>query len=197
MTRLFRYGLVALSGVLVLLILLFACVHVSQFLQAIAPARYLGELPREKVKPVFERLSGKNLPEETVGLRGLLEEGMDPAIVVKFETNADGITHILQTFGGERVPRHTMPAQEVTRFIEQKHSRAYTLLLYWQQQVADPFFDGDFDGLVQVLESTRHVVVIDDDAGRVYVFIEKDGRKMLKDTPPGAGHRTTTQENAE
>jgi len=57
------------------------------------------ELPTRLIRPAFKHIMNMDLPPNVNGLRALFRGGRQQMILVKFETDSDGIAYILNTLG--------------------------------------------------------------------------------------------------
>jgi len=77
-----------------------------------APIR---EIPPGKASRIFTMVAGHELPRRKEDLRAVLWDTMDPAIFVRFRSDADGTAYIIRTFGGADAKPVMLDAEALRR----------------------------------------------------------------------------------
>jgi hypothetical protein len=134
------------------------------------------ELPAKEIRPELRQFGGLELPRKAEGLRAILSHCRAPRIFVKFETDSEGIEHVLKTFGGPGVKSEALDAndlKEITKF----GGSLFPEPLEWQKMIGVCLFDEKSlsSGLLLERKAPRAnqvgwQVFIEDKSKTVYIF---------------------------
>ena len=133
------------------------------------------ELPTKKIRQKLREFGGLELPRKANGLRAILSHSRDPGIFVRFETDSEGIEHVLKTFGKPGTKSKTLDPND---FKEMKKfgGRLFPQPCQWQEMVGVRLFDQESVESGRLLEymaprfnEVGYEVFIDDKTNTVYV----------------------------
>jgi hypothetical protein len=134
------------------------------------------ELPAKEIRPELRQFGGLELPRKAEGLRAILSHCRAPRIFVKFETDSEGIEHVLKTFGGPGVKSEALDAndlKEITKF----GGSLFPEPLEWQEMIGVCLFDEKSLSSGLLLErmppranQVGWKVFIEDKSKTVYIF---------------------------
>jgi hypothetical protein len=144
----------------------------NQWTQSLVEMSKERELSIEEIRPAFFRVTERELPGKADSLRAIFEEGRDPCIFVRFETDPEGIEYILENFGGERVTSETINAGD-RRLREDAGLGYFTKLSFWEHELGVSLFDANDIESCRVLEYRGYrgyKILIDDKKNTVYVY---------------------------
>jgi hypothetical protein len=78
------------------------------------PKHMCRKLRTEEIRPIVKRITGRELPVSAKNLRGILLRDYGEVIYLVFETDPEGFSYILATFGGQDVKRIDFPGEDNT-----------------------------------------------------------------------------------
>jgi len=132
------------------------------------------ELPRELIRPYFRRITDRELPSETDGLKAIFHGGVDPAIFVRFETNADGINFIYSSFVKAETDVQVVDPHWMRAFTEGR-GHIFYIPFQWEQKAGVRLFEQEHIESGRILEyigppgTGGYKVFIDDKKNVVYI----------------------------
>ncbi len=97
------------------------------------------ELPVRLIRPAFRHVVDRNLPPRAEGLRAIFLGGREPAILVRFKTDSDGMAYILETF--ETNGTWETFDQDKLRFMNANDVGVFPTLSLIQKEVGVVLFD--------------------------------------------------------
>lgn len=134
------------------------------------------ELPAKQIRPELLKFGGLELPPKAEGLRAILSHSRDPGIFVRFETDSEGIEHVLKTFGGPDVKSRILDANY---FKEMKKygGSLFPQPLEWQEMIGVRILDEKslssglrLERMAPRFNEVGWTVFIEDESKIVYVF---------------------------
>lgn len=163
---------IVLVGLTLLILLAITGFRFQQWMQSLVEMAHERELSVGEIRPVFLSITNRALPSKAYSLRAIFQEGRDPSIFVRFETDSEGITYILKEFAGERVIFKTLDAGDF-RALTRSGRRFFTRLSFWQDELGVCLFDQDTIESGRLLEyrgSRGYKILIDDQKSAVYIY---------------------------
>ena len=121
---------IILVGLSLLILLAIIGFRFQQWTQSLVERAHERALSAEEIRPVFLRITNRELPGKADNLRAIFEEGRDPRIFVRFDTDSEGVAYILKEFGGERVISKTFDADDIGA-PKKSGSKFFTRLSFW------------------------------------------------------------------
>lgn len=174
-----RVWLVVALAVMIAWVMTIACLF-GLFVAWRIRQPYYRELRPNEIRPWFKLITGRELPEKTEGLRGILYFFRDREIFVAFQTDQQGCSYILDTFGGQDV--------QVREFVKERDYvfplAGFVSANYWQKKLGISLFDPQTLGVACYLDSgghpdTGYQVLIDKDRSKVYIYSYRRGDRWL------------------
>ncbi len=162
---------IIIVGLSLLILLVIIGFRIQQCAQSLVERAHERVLSVEEIRPVFLRITNRELPLKADNLRAIFEEGRDPHIFVRFNTDSEGVAHILKEFGGKRVISKSFNADDIGS-PKKSGSRFFTRLSFWQNELGISPFDPNTIESCRVLEysgSRGYKILIDDQSRTVYI----------------------------
>lgn len=162
---------IVLVGLSLLVLLAIIGFRIQRWTQSLVERAHERLLSVEEIRPVFLRITNCELPSKADNLRAIFEEGRDPRIFVRFDTDSEGVAYILKEFSGERVISKTFDADDIG-VPKKSVSRFFTRLSFWQNELGVILFNPDSIESCHVLEysgSRGYKILIDDQSRTVYI----------------------------
>jgi len=120
---------------------IFACIVLTGAALTILPGcKGAEELPTKRIRQEVRKFGGLELPQKASGLRAILSHSRDPGIFVRFETNSEGIDHVLKTFGGSAVKSERLDPNDLKE-IKKFGGSLFPQPSQWQQMIGVRLFD--------------------------------------------------------
>lgn len=120
-------------------------------------------------------ITGHELPQRADGLRGLFYWHREPAIFVRFKTDAEGISYILKTFGGPGLKLKRLDP-ETLKYMKAAHFQVFIGWHDIQQSLGVRLFDLDTVESGLLLDQTGRLnwqlgyrILVDDQKRIVYM----------------------------
>jgi hypothetical protein len=153
--------------------------HVNQ----LARAAHERELRLEEIRPTFRDLTGHSLPKTADNLSAIYAGGGDPGIFLRFETDANGIAYVLDTFSGKTTTITSLNANDL-RAISRSGEQIFQRPSYWQETLGVSIFDQESIGSARLMESgpffgVCYKILIDDWRNTVYMHASSLPKDLL------------------
>jgi len=132
----------------------------------------LREVSTERVRVLFEKMTGRDLPLTIDNVRSLWQGGPDTEMYLRFDTDSDGVTHLLHMLGGELAQvSHVdeLPVDELARLCPDVSEG----MSAWKQHFGVSMFDNDVvSGQLLVRQGCRgYTLLVDDTQKEVHLFL--------------------------
>jgi hypothetical protein len=120
-------------------------------------------------------VAGRQLPERPVDAHGVTNSGRAEAIFVRFETDAEGMAYVLETFGGAENDPAALDSNGLAE-LKKSSTNMFAEAASWQDELGLSLYDqASLESAClfeSELEGIGHKVLIDRQSGTVYLFAD-------------------------